>query len=145
MILRRPARRGNAVLEFALGAALLVPVFAGVTQYGLILLTYNNLESAVRNGARFAAMQPYSSTTSRPSTDYANSVRNVVVYNNPSPARSARPLVAGLMPGHVELEVTMNGRVPARVEVRIRNFTLSGIFMKIRLNGNPSAAFPYNG
>ena len=67
------ARRGNAMLEFALASSILVPLFAGVFQFGYTLYVYNNLDSAVRGGARYASLRAYDSATASPSAAFSES------------------------------------------------------------------------
>ena len=49
--------RGAAAVEFALVLPILVVLGFGIIDFGRLLYTYNNLTSAVREGARFAAVQ----------------------------------------------------------------------------------------
>ena len=56
---RLRCRKGNAILEFALAAGILVPAFAGTFQFGYTFYTYNQLVTAVGNGARYAAQRTY--------------------------------------------------------------------------------------
>ena len=48
---------GAALVEFALVLPLLLTVVMGIVDFGRALFTLNNLTSAVREGARFAAVQ----------------------------------------------------------------------------------------
>ncbi|WP_432477177.1 TadE family protein [Nocardioides sp. GXQ0305] len=50
----RPAR-GAAVVDFVLVLTILVPLFLGVLQVGLVLMVRNTLASAAAEGARHAA------------------------------------------------------------------------------------------
>ena len=51
---RRPSR-GSAVVDFVLVLAVLVPLFLGILQVGLVLLVRNTLANAAAEGARYAA------------------------------------------------------------------------------------------
>ena len=53
----RPARtdRGAAVADFVLVLVVLVPLFLGILQVGLVLMVRNTLASAAAEGARYAA------------------------------------------------------------------------------------------
>lgn len=51
---RRPSR-GAAVVDFVLVLTVLVPLFLGVLQVGLVLMVRNTLASAAAEGARHAA------------------------------------------------------------------------------------------
>lgn len=47
--------RGSAVVDFVLVLVVLVPLFLGILQVGLVLLVRNTLASAAAEGARHAA------------------------------------------------------------------------------------------
>ena len=57
MLKRFHCRKGNAMLEFALATGILLPAFVGTFQFGYTFYVYNNLDTAVRGGARYASMQ----------------------------------------------------------------------------------------
>lgn len=52
---RRRSARGAAVVDFVLVLTILVPLFLGILQVGLVLLVRNTLASAAAEGARHAA------------------------------------------------------------------------------------------
>lgn len=52
---RRRGQRGSAVVDFVLVLVVLVPIFLGILQVGLVLLVRNTLASAASEGARYAA------------------------------------------------------------------------------------------
>ena len=54
-IVERRDQRGAAVVDFVLVLVVLVPLFLGVLQVGLVLHVRNTLTSAASEGARFAA------------------------------------------------------------------------------------------
>ncbi|MBA8804416.1 hypothetical protein FB382_002707 [Nocardioides ginsengisegetis] len=54
---RRASQRGSAVVDFVLVLAVLVPLFLGILQVGLVLLVRNTLAAAASEGARYAAVQ----------------------------------------------------------------------------------------
>ncbi len=51
----RDGCRGAAVVDFVLVLVVLVPVFLGILQVGLVLLVRNTLAAAASEGARYAA------------------------------------------------------------------------------------------
>ena len=51
----RSRERGSAVADFVLVLVVLVPLFLGILQVGLVLLVRNTLASAASEGARYAA------------------------------------------------------------------------------------------
>lgn len=138
---RQTKQRGNSLIEFAASLVLLAVMFAGIFEIGYSLYAYSTLVTAVRAGARFAAMQPRGSggdsgaAAIAPST--AKVIRNFVVYGDPAPSTSAKPVVAGLSPDHVEL---INS--PDSSTVSLRGFEIDALFMKFKLDGRPAATFP---
>ncbi|HXG33231.1 MAG TPA: TadE family protein [Bryobacteraceae bacterium] len=136
-------RRGNAIIEFALSFGLLFSVFAGVFQFGYAFVVYNNLQTAVRAGARYASLRVYDSSTSTPSAAYLAAVRNVVIYGDPSGSGPRR--VPGLTPEQVQVTIIMDRNVPRDVSVAIVGYTLDAAVRSFTLNGKPKATMPYMG
>ena len=100
------ARRsgGNAIIEFAVVFPLIFTIFTGVFQFGYALYVYNQLQTAVRGGARYASALSYQSTGGSPASTYLNAVKNTVVYG--SPTGSGSPIVPGLTTSHVSVSVS---------------------------------------
>lgn len=126
--------RGNALIEFAGALILLATMFVGIFEIGYSFYTYGTLVTAVRAGARYAALQPRAAAAD---PTVANAVRNLVAYGDPAPAGHAQPLVPGLTPDSVELINT-----PDSSTVSLRGFHLDALFMKVNLDGRPSSTFP---
>src|SRR6266478_744161 len=97
----RRGRAGHIMLEFALGSGLLVAAFGGTFGFGYTFYQYNSLANAVNDGARYASLRPYNSTTVTPSPDFLLAVKNMVVYGNP--AGGAVPVAPGLTTDQVKL------------------------------------------
>jgi hypothetical protein len=123
--------------------SVLVPVFAGTFQFGYTFYAYNNLNSAIRGGARYASMRGYDSGTSTPSTSFSTAVKNMVVYGNVEGTGS--PVVLGLTTGNVEIVPNMKGSIPASMTVQIKNFTVGQVFGSYTFNSKPSTTFSYTG
>jgi Flp pilus assembly protein TadG len=141
--MRMRSRRGNAILEFAIASSILVPLFAGVFQFGYTLYVYNSLDSAVRGGARYASLRAYDSATAAPSEAYLKAVGNMVVYGNPDGAGG--PVAPGLSLANVQVLPTMNGAAPESITVQIADYTVDAVFTTFRFKGKPSVTFPYSG
>jgi Flp pilus assembly protein TadG len=139
------ARRqsGNAMVEFALTASILFPCLLGVFQFGYGFYIYNRLIASVRDGARYASLRAYDSSTTTPSSAYLAAIRNEVVYGNP--AGGTQALVTGLTPDKISVSVTMANGVPDMITVYINQFTLDAITKTFQLSGKPSASFRYEG
>ncbi len=140
--LRRKRQGGNALIEFALAFGFLFPLLAGTFQFGYAFFVYNELQNAVRQGARYAAYKTYDSSSATPSTTFANSVKNAVVYGNP--AGGTVPIVPSLTTSNVNLQVTFTAGVPAMMTVSIQDYTLDA-FLRTFSISKPAASFSYVG
>jgi Flp pilus assembly protein TadG len=135
---RHSKQRGSALMEFAGALILMAVMFAGIFEIGYSFYSYGTLVTAVRAGARYAALQPRvagSDPTVAP--DVAKSVRNMVVYGDPAPAGRAKPVVPGFTTDHVEL---VSG--PDFSTVSLHGFDIDALFMKVHLDGRPTVTFP---
>jgi len=140
---RNSGRRGNAMVEFALSFALLFPVLAGAYQFGYAFFIYNEMQTAVRAGARYASLRTYNSATSTPAADYLAAVQNVVVYG--SPAGGEQPVVPGLEPDNVTVTVAFESGVPRQVTVGIENYQVDAVFRLLDFDKKPHVTMPYVG
>ena len=111
------------MLEIALGSGIFVALFSGTIQYGYTIYTFNNLESAVRAGARYGSITVYDTrgemVSDNGSTTYSQAIQNVTVYGTPAGASSGNsPVAYGLRPEHVRVSVAFSGGSPSLVTVR---------------------------
>ena len=134
---RRRTQKGNALIEFALSATLLVSIFTGVFQFGHTMIVVENLVTAVRGGGRFAAVTDYTAG------DYQTRIKNMVVYGQPTTGTDT--VVPGLTTGNVEVVLTPSAGVPETVTVRITGYSVNALFRTFNFNGHPTVTFPYNG
>lgn len=141
-----PAKRrrqgGNAIIEFALAFGFLFPAVTGTFQFGYAFFVYNELQNAVREGARYAGFKTYESSSSTPTTAFTNEVKNSVVYGNP--AGGTVPVVQNLTTDNVLVTVNWVNGVPGSITVSIQNYTLDA-FLKTFTISKPSATFSYMG
>jgi Flp pilus assembly protein TadG len=140
---RKDKRAGNALVEFALGATVLFYVFSGTFQYGYTFYQYNSLANAVTDGAHYAALRPYDSTTATPSSGYLTAVKNMVVYGNP--AGGSTPLVPNLATSNVQVSATFANGVPSTVTVYVTAFSISAVFGSTTFTNKPSVTYAYQG
>jgi len=115
-------QRGATLLEFAIGALVIIGTCFAVIDFGRLLWTHNALSDAARQGARYAV-----SNTNNAST--ATAIKNTVVYGNS--AGGSRPTVSGLTAS--EVEITYDniglGRGTATVKVKAHRFYfMTGFF-----------------
>lgn len=144
----RNRQRGNAFIEFALAAGILLPVMTGTFQFGYTFYTYNLLQSAVSNGGRYAAYRTYRSLAGQTDVNkFRQAVQNMTVYGTPTPASSSSvPVVKGLRPSDIEVLFTLTAtQVPTAVTVRVKTFKVNGIFGQYTFNGYPTYTVPYLG
>ena len=145
----RTRQRGTALIEFALSFFLIFTIFSGIFQFAYSFYVYNGLVAAVREGARYAAIKPYDSTTTTPSGAFLSAVQNMVVYGDPSPANGAAPVVPGLQTNNVALTVTGGGTgtltAPSLMTVSISGYAVNAVFGTWTITGKPSCSFPYTG
>src|SRR3954454_8161162 len=134
-------QRGNAVIEFAMLIPILVAMFMGTWSYGCAYYIYAQLESAVRSGARYAALTTYDAGSS---VAYQTAVQNVVVYGNPG--GGSQPVVAGLQPSNVNVFVQFSGSIPTSVAVSISGYKIPGMFASpATLINKPALQSPFMG
>ena len=136
-------RRGNAMLEFAIGAGVLVAIFTGTFQFGYTFYQYNILKNAVNDGAHYASLQNYNSSTSTPPAAFLQAVQNMTVYGDPAGGTS--PVTPGLATRNVNLNVTFTNGVPTAMTVSLSGYTISAVVGSTTLTNKPSATFAYQG
>jgi Flp pilus assembly protein TadG len=136
-------RRGNVMIEFAIGSGVLLAAFSGTFQFGYTFLQYNNLENAVARGARYASLVPYDSLNATPSVAFKTAVRNMVLYGTPTAGPT--PVLPGLAAANVNLTVTFANNIPAVMTVSISGYKIDSIFAKSTLTNKPQVAYTYQG
>lgn len=139
---RRQDQRGSVLVEMAFGLLVLVPVLLGVIQFGMVSFYFSELQNAVRTGARFASYRVYDSRNDNPSDNFVTAVRNVTVYG--SPDGGTKPVVSGLTPANVDVQVIFERAVPDRIRISVKDFQINLLVAKYRLQ-KPSAEYPYVG
>ena len=134
------------MLELAICAGVMVTCLAGTFQFGYTFYVYNQLVSAVGNGARYAAQRTYRAATPDDVDRGKAAIRNMVVFGDAQPSNDAAPVVAGLKPEQVRVEwIGKEGGAPDAVDVSIHDYTVSAIFKAFTFDGKPFAEFPYVG
>jgi Flp pilus assembly protein TadG len=159
------SRRGNAMVEFAAAAGILIPLFVGTFQFGYTFYVYNLLSTQMRAGARYASMLTYKgSDGTSPDSTFKTAVKNMVLYGNPNPANGAKAMEPGLKTSQIDVEIKGSDGVtdasatvqPVIVYVRLGtvtaggctsdcSYTLDAVITKFALSGKPIATFPYVG
>jgi Flp pilus assembly protein TadG len=137
--MRRAARtRGSAMVEMTLAMPLLVVLFLGIWEFGYACYLYNDVEQAVRAGARFA------SGYNRHQAQWEQAVQNMVAYG--TPAGGTKTIIPGLNPAtHVKVATDWDPKGnPLRVRVAIDGYSV-GTFGMITLHNKPQMELPYVG
>lgn len=140
---RHRGRGGNAMLEFAIGAGVLMATFFGTFRFGYTFYQYNLLKNAVSAGARYASVRVYDSSSTTPSSAFTAAVKNVVVYGDP--AGGTAPVAPGLQTSHVNLQTIFKNGVPSAMAVSISGYTISAVFGSATLTNKPTVTQPYLG
>ena len=136
---------GHAMLELAISAGVMVSCLVGTFQFGYTFYTYNQLVTAVGNGARYAAQRTYRAGSENVEQGNA-AIRNMVVYGDAQPAPEAAPVVPKLIPAEVDVRWELAGDgTPLNVNVAIKGYTMDAIFRSFTFDGRPAVQFPYVG
>ena len=147
MTKRKKGQSGNAMLEFALASAVLLPCMMGAFQFGYTFYTYNLLESAISNGSRYGAYRTYRSLAGATDiTKVKTAIQNMTVYGTTTMPVDAVPVVKGLRPSDIDVNFTLTGSgIPTAVTVSVKSYKLDSVFKKYTLTGKPKATLPYLG
>jgi len=144
--MKRVKQRGHAMLELALSAGVMVAFLGGTFQFGYSFYIYNQLVTAVGNGARYAAQRSYRALTPEDVEKGAAAIRNMVVYGDSRPGPDAPAVIPHLRPENVLVEwVTGEDGAPEAVAVKIVTYKVDALFGDVTLTGRPAVEFPYVG
>ncbi len=119
-------QRGATLLEFAIGATVLLIAMFGVIEFGRALWVHNALSDAARRAARYAVNQPASAPKAGVVVSGKNigpsvtAIKNVAVYGNP--VGGAQPLVNNLGVNNIDVEYTNFGVGDGTVSVSVINY-----------------------
>ena len=138
---------GSALLEMALGVLVLSLAFTGTFQFGYTFYEYDNLQTAVNNGAHYASLLSWDSTDGSMTSAFKTAVHNQVVYGDPT-GNTTTAVLPGLATSNVT--VTANSQtgslgVPGSITVAISGYTINSIFGTVTCNSKPSVTYPYQG
>jgi Flp pilus assembly protein TadG len=152
--MKRRMQRGHAMLELAASAAVMVSCLAGTIQFGYSFYVYNQLVTAVGNGARYAAQRTYRAATEQDVERGNAAIRNMVIYGDAQPQPGATPVVPNLKPEQVDVRWVIRGGAaspgsaqgaPVAVDIAIRHYAVDAAFTSVTLDGRPFVEFPYVG
>ena len=140
----RRQERGHAMLELAISAGVMVSCLVGTFQFGYTFYTYNQLVTAVGNGARYAAQRTYRSGKRGRRTRQRSHSQHGGLWG---PATRAR-LRTGGSEADARSKWTCAGILagdgaPVNVNVAIKGYTMDAIFRSFTFDGRPAVEFPY--
>jgi Flp pilus assembly protein TadG len=93
---RNNKERGATLIEFAIGATVLLTSMFAIVEFGRLLWTHNALRDAARRGTRYATFRKNDAAGQQ-------AVKNVVVYGDPNAPAGSTPVVSGLTTSQVVL------------------------------------------
>ena len=139
-------QRGHAMLELAVAISMMTTVLIGTVQFGYAFYAYNQLVTAVGEGARYAAQRTYRSASEDDLRRGAEAVRNMVIYGNPHPAADAQPVIPGLQTENIEVTWKQKGgAAPEFVGVSVRHFAMNAVFRSFTFDQKPAVEYPFVG
>ena len=146
----RDARRGSAVVEWAIASLVVVPLLLAALQAGHTFYIYNLLSSQVRDGVRYASRRTFRCADTASIAKFKTAVSNMARFG--SPDGTGVLLEPGLTADQIQVEIKdKNGddagpaNVPAYVIVSTANYSVDGVLKKIDFGGKPVLQFPYLG
>ena len=134
------------MLELAVSAGVMVSCLSAAFQFGYTFYVYNQMVTAVGNGARYAAQRTYRAATVQDTERGNAAIRNLVVYGDSQPAPDAAPVVRNLKPEQVQIRWNLKkDGAPDAVDVSIRNYTVDAVFRSFTFDRRPLVEFPFVG
>ncbi|HLA09819.1 MAG TPA: TadE family protein [Pyrinomonadaceae bacterium] len=116
--------RGSTLVEFSIAATVFLTMLFTVLEFGRALWVHNALTDAARRGARYAVLNPQSSS---------ENVKNVVVYGDP--AGGTKPLVPNLSTsGNVQVIYNGFGLDTGTVSVQITGYQFQFVIPFVSTN-----------
>ena len=144
------SRRGNAMVEFALCATLLVTMFTGVFRFGYEMFVYNELVSGVRAGARYASLAKLINDggSCSATSGYTAAVQNMVVYG--STTAGTDTIAPNFTTGQVSVTVNCSGSgnaaaIPTSIKVKVSSYTIDAVVSSWTVTNKPVLEIPYFG
>lgn len=129
-------RRGQAAVEAALVALVLIVTLIGIFDMGQVFFIHQTLAERVRNAGRYSAVHAFD----------AAAFRNMVLYNQPTTPSGSTSGIFGLTASMVEVVRHDAGTSEDRIVVTLRNYPFR-LFTPIvgrAFTGRPIVvSFPY--
>ncbi len=121
----KAAESGATLVEFAIGATVLLTAMFAVIEFGRALWVHNALADAARRSARYAVNQPASTPAGVTTTGLnvgpsVTAIRNVAIYGDP--AGGTNPLVTNLTPANLNIQYSGFGVGEGTVAISVTNY-----------------------
>jgi len=137
------------MIELAFSAGVMIACLSGTFQFGYTFYVYDELVSAVGNGARYAASRTYRAASPADVEKGKAAIRNLVVYGNSRPEPGASPIAPNLKPENVQVSWVTDEKPTAvnvtAVNVTIVNYSVGAMFGSFTFDHRPVAQFPFVG
>jgi Flp pilus assembly protein TadG len=122
----RRNRRGSSLVEASLILLLFLVVLTGIADFGQFLYLHQTLSERARIAARYGSLATHyvaEDGSQQLTSDDITKIKHLAVYNTPTPAEGATPIIGGLTTSMVtaSLDGTF-GQDDARVKVTISNY-----------------------
>jgi len=142
------------MVEFALSASVLIPLFLGTFQFGYTFYVYDLLSTQIRSGARYGSLKAFTCVNATSITGYKTDVKNMVNYGNPN--GTGNLFIPGYTPAYMAAHITVDvldaagnpadaSHVPVTVIVSTTNFDIDAAVRIMNFNQKPRVEFPYAG
>jgi len=139
-------RKGSVMVELAVSVVALTLLGAGGFQFGYLFWARQQLQSAIAGGARYASRLDYLGRSAQCVQRSYDGARNFVVFGDPKPHADAAPLIPGLQPSNVAVDIQADPQgVPQAITLSVRDFQVEAVFSRYRMDGSPSATVPFQG
>ena len=133
-------QKGSILIEFAVGATVIVTLFAGVFQFGWSLLIYNSLMTSVTNAAIIAAQRDYNLSDT---AGFQSDIKNMVVYGDLG--AGGVKVAPDIRTSDVAVTVSTNGGYPQYVTVSVTGYQIKTLFANFTLSDKPRVTVPFAG
>lgn len=143
---RRQTQSGHAMLELSVTAGIVLAFIGWTFQFGYAFYIYNQLVTAVGNGARYASTRTLRAATDGDVEKVKTAIRNMVVYGDSQPDKDATPVVANLSPDKIQINyVKDSAGNPVKVNLTLANYKVDAVFQTYDFSGRPFVEFPFTG
>ncbi|MEO8129910.1 MAG: TadE family protein, partial [Bryobacteraceae bacterium] len=125
------SRRGTALIEFALGWAVIWIVFWGLFEFGYAFYSYNVLLTSVNNAAELGSRMTFDA--GNPDA-FITAIKNIVVFGDK--AGGSRPMLPNLSVSNVAVSLSPDSIGPQNITVAT-TYQLDVVLTRCQLTNKP--------